>query len=119
MKHPVLAIVVALVCMGAVPAGTIPLGPATLSPNDSVATVTYQGMPAVKQVAPDDERAAFSVVAGTALRTGTIALDVAGDVRPGAPDAVRGFVGVAFNVAGNADEIVYLRTLNGRSNDQT
>jgi hypothetical protein len=118
MQSRIAAVFAAITCLAAAPPGTIALGPGTLKASDSIAAVSYRGVPAVRQTAPDDERAAEAVLDGTSFRNGTIELDVAGDVRAGAPDAVRGFVGVAFNISEGASEIFYLRTLNGRSSDQ-
>lgn len=53
------------------------------------------------------------------FRNGTIAADIAGQPRDGAPEFVRGFVGLAFRVAGkDRYEVFYIRPTNGRSTDQ-
>jgi len=51
---------------------------------------------------------------------GVIELDVAGEPGPGAAQAARGFVGVAFRVAPNVEsfECFYIRPTNGRAEDQ-
>lgn len=50
---------------------------------------------------------------------GTIEADIAGQPRAGAPEFARGFVGIAFRVAGEKRyEAIYLRPTNGRSPDQ-
>lgn len=54
------------------------------------------------------------------LRDGIIEIDVAGEPGPGAAQAARGFVGVAFRVAPNAEtfECFYIRPTNGRAEEQ-
>lgn len=51
---------------------------------------------------------------------GTIEIDVAGQPGPGAAQAARGFVGVAFRVAAQVErfECFYIRPTNGRAEDQ-
>jgi len=71
--------------------------------NAKVEPVTYKGRKALRvtDVAPagtsDDAR--FVVVTGSQFEDGLIEVDVAGDRIPGAPEAARGFVGIAFRVA--------------------
>ncbi|HBY59420.1 MAG TPA: hypothetical protein DEH78_06330, partial [Solibacterales bacterium] len=59
-------------------------------------------------------------VAGPQFRDGTIEIEVAGDLAPGAGEAARGFVGLAFRVLSDSGryECFYLRPTNGRANDQ-
>ena len=53
------------------------------------------------------------------FRNGTITADIAGQPRDGAPAFARGFVGLAFRVAGEDHyEAFYVRPTNGRSTDQ-
>ena len=54
------------------------------------------------------------------FQDGTIEIDVAGEPGPGAAQAARGFVGVAFRLAPNAQafECFYIRPTNGRADDQ-
>jgi len=92
--------------------------------NAKVEPVTYKGRKALRvtDIAPpgtlDDGR--FVVVLGSQFDDGSIEVDVAGDRLPGASEAARGFVGIAFRVApdGPAFEAFYLRAYNGRSDDQ-
>jgi len=60
------------------------------------------------------------VVEGCDFGDGTIDLDVSGEPIPGAFGQARGFVGIAFHVAGDLSsfEALYLRPTNGRASDQ-
>ena len=51
---------------------------------------------------------------------GVIEAEIAGDVRPGAPEGARGFVGIAFRVQNDLRtyDAFYLRPTNGRADDQ-
>jgi hypothetical protein len=62
----------------------------------------------------------FAFVAGLDFHDGTIEVDVAGSILPGANSNVRGFVGVAFRVDPEtfACEGLYIRPTNGRADDQ-
>ncbi len=88
------------------------------------AAVTYKGRKAIRVTEPpgkpveSDER--LVIVEGTAFQGGVIEVDLAGQPAAGAIEAARGFVGVAFRVAGDASrfECIYLRPTNGRANDQ-
>lgn len=53
------------------------------------------------------------------FHNGTIEVAVAGQPSAGAPDAARGFVGMAFRVQNGGDkyEVIYLRPTNGRADD--
>lgn len=64
--------------------------------------------------------AALLVVPGLDFEDGTIEVDVVGRRREGAPEDVRGFVGVAFRVQDAPDryECFYIRHSNGRADDQ-
>ena len=75
--------------------------------------------------------AQVSVQPGTAVETlalisdlefanGVIEAEIAGDIRPGAPEGARGFVGIAFRVQGDLQtyDAFYLRPTNGRADDQ-
>jgi len=92
--------------------------------NAKVEPVTYRGRKAIRvsDIAPqgtsDDGR--FVVVSGSQFEDGLIEVDVAGDRIPGASEVARGFVGIAFRVApdGPPFEAFYLRSYNGRSDDQ-
>jgi hypothetical protein len=62
----------------------------------------------------------FAIVNGSDLQDGTIEADLAGAPAPGAADAARGFIGIAFRVqqAASHFELFYLRPTNGRADDQ-
>jgi len=67
----------------------------------------------------DSAQSAFVVLPGLALHNGSIGLQIAGEVAPGADAGARGFVGVAFRVAdARGYELFYLRPTNGRADDQ-
>ena len=88
--------------------------------------VTFAGRKAVRatQVEAADTQAVSSalllLVPGVDFTDGTIEVDVVGRPRAGAPPDVRGFIGVAFRVQGEAEryECFYIRQTNGRADDQ-
>jgi hypothetical protein len=88
--------------------------------------VTFAGRKAVRatQVEAPDTQAVSSalllLVPGVEFTDGTIDVDVVGRPRAGAPSDVRGFVGVAFRIQGEAEryECFYIRQTNGRADDQ-
>jgi hypothetical protein len=65
---------------------------------------------------------AFALISGLDFHDGTIEVDVAGSVLPGALSGARGFVGIAFRIdaAGGSysSEGFYIRPTNGRAEDQ-
>jgi hypothetical protein len=82
---------------------------------------THRGRPAVRAVIrPGSQRAGLAVARGSSLLDGTIEADVAGQPEAGASQGARGFIGLAFRVAGKADgyECFYIRPVNGRADDQ-
>lgn len=87
-------------------------------------TVTYRGRSAVRIVdaVPNeaDDTRRIAVVKGSSLQNGTIEVLLSGDTLPNTPPTARGFVGIAFRVAGDAShyECFYLRPKNGRAEDQ-
>ena len=101
--------------------------PTNLRPhNVFVEPATLQGKKGLKV-----EAVQLSAPIGTAVETlalieglefgdGIIEAEVAGDVRPGAPEAARGFVGIAFRVQSDlrSYDAFYLRPTNGRADDQ-
>lgn len=103
-----------------------------LQPRDvTVEAVTYQGRKAVRVTpaldaekelvaAKNGEGGGIAVLAGTSFHDGTIEVDLAAKPRRGAPSDARGFVGVAFRVAGDPSkyECFYIRPTNGRADDQ-
>lgn len=68
--------------------------------------------------AADDDR--LLILTGTDFKNGVIEVDLAGETLPTASAGARGFVGIAFRVAGGGDkfECFYLRPTNGRADDQ-
>ncbi|HEX2464425.1 MAG TPA: hypothetical protein VHR17_07350 [Thermoanaerobaculia bacterium] len=62
----------------------------------------------------------LALVPDSELGDGTIEIDLAGEVRPGAPPGARGFIGVAFRVKPDLRtyDAFYLRPTNGRAEDQ-
>ncbi len=92
--------------------------------NAKAEQVTYRGRAAVRvtdTAAPGlDDSARTAIVPGTSFQDGTIEVSLTGDTKPDAPEGARGFVGIAFRVAGDAShfECFYLRPKNGRAVDQ-
>ncbi len=92
--------------------------------NVKAEVVNYRGQPAIRLTdvgAPDlGDAGRLATVQGSSFTDGTIEIELSGDTAPGAPEALRGFVGVAFRVAGEPThfECFYLRPKNGRSQDQ-
>lgn len=86
--------------------------------------VTFKGQPAVRvtDTAPagTGDEGRLVILTDTEFESGTIEVDLAGEVGPGAAGGARGFVGVAFRVApdGSRFECIYLRPTNGRADDQ-
>jgi hypothetical protein len=87
---------------------------------------TLQGKKGLRVMASQE-----SLQAGTPVETlvliddlafgdGVIEADIAGDIRPGAPEGARGFVGIAFRVQSDLRtyDAFYLRPTNGRADDQ-
>jgi hypothetical protein len=62
----------------------------------------------------------LAILSGTDFRDGTIEAEVAGMPAAGAPADARGFIGIAFRVAGHGEkfECFYIRPTNGRAEDQ-
>ena len=62
----------------------------------------------------------IAIVDGTDFQDGTIEAEIAGMPAADAPADARGFVGIAFRVAGHGEkfECFYLRPTNGRADDQ-
>jgi hypothetical protein len=98
-----------------------------LRPHNVVAEpATLQGKKGIKVLASQE-----SVPPGTNVETlliindlefsdGVIEAEIAGDVRQGAPEGARGFVGIAFRVQNDLRtyDAFYLRPTNGRAEDQ-
>ena len=86
--------------------------------------VTYRGVRAVKLV-PAPETAGkdedmMAILDRAEFKDGTIQIDVAGSPRPGVSPDSRGFIGISFRTGprGEWSEMFYLRTTNGRAEDQ-
>jgi hypothetical protein len=62
----------------------------------------------------------IAIIDGTDFQDGTIEAEIAGMPAANAPADARGFVGIAFRVAGHGEkfECFYLRPTNGRADDQ-
>jgi len=58
----------------------------------------------------------LAILTDQEFQSGTIEVDLAGEVSPGAAEGARGFVGIAFRVApdGTRFECIYLRPTNGQ-----
>jgi hypothetical protein len=98
-----------------------------LRPHNVVAEpATLQGKKGLRIMASPE-----SLQAGTPVETlvlidelefgdGVIEAEIAGDIRPGAPEGARGFVGIAFRVQSDLQtyDAFYLRPTNGRADDQ-
>ena len=82
--------------------------------------VTYRDRRAVRLVEEQDASNAIAIVSGSDFKDGVIETEIAGVLRPDAPQEMRGFVGIAFRVQpdGSQYECFYLRPTNGRADDQ-
>jgi hypothetical protein len=87
--------------------------------NVAIEKVTYRGKQAVRVT---EQRSAtgpaIAVVLGSDFRDGTLEVEIASEPAPGAPEGSRGFAGLAFRVADDGFEAIYLRPTNGRADDQ-
>lgn len=87
--------------------------------NVAIESVTHRGKKAVRVTElPGVEGEAVAVVIGSDFGDGTLEVEVAGEPAPGAPEGSRGFVGLAFRLADDGFEAIYLRPTNGRADDQ-
>lgn len=80
----------------------------------------HQGRRALRLVESDQTSGehAIAILPDSQFTNGVIETEIAGDLRPDAPDAMRGFVGIAFHVQPQAFECFYIRPTNGRADDQ-
>jgi hypothetical protein len=87
----------------------------------------YHGRRAVRLTKRQDEateinadKGPLAILSGSDFKDGTIEAEVAGMPAVGAPADARGFIGIAFRVAGHGEkfECFYLRPTNGRADDQ-
>lgn len=107
-------------------AQALPLSPAGVTPIGIQAeAVTYQGQPCLRLSeipgkSGQGPEAGIAVVKGASLRNGAITVEVASTLGPGAGQAARGFIGIAFRANTDASkyEYIYLRPTNGRADDQ-
>lgn len=89
-----------------------------------VGTASYRGHPAVHLAnKPGWDREAIAIVSGSSFLDGSIEVDVAGQPEAGASEGARGFIGLAFRVAGTGPDVdgfecFYVRPTNGRADDQ-
>jgi hypothetical protein len=94
--------------------------------NVIVEPATLQGKKGVKVMASEDSQQRepgneqLVIIDGLAFGDGVIEAEISGDVRPGAAEGARGFVGIAFRVQGDLRtyDAFYLRPTNGRADDQ-
>ena len=82
--------------------------------------VEYRGKKAVHLSQAPGNGESMALVNDLDFKNGTIELEIAGAPTAGASEGARGFVGIAFRVAGDRKhfECVYLRPTNGRADDQ-
>lgn len=99
-------------------------GQGKLTPqNCDIKVISTEGRKGIEALArPTADATAGSVVwiEGVEFSNGAVELELSGEPGPGAGEAARGFVGVAFHAdtEGKRMEIVYLRPTNGRADDQ-
>lgn len=91
--------------------------------NVTAELATYRGRRAVKLIEHDEPNVdghAIAIIANSDFKDGVIETEIAGLLRADAPEAMRGFVGIAFRVQprGSHFECFYLRPTNGRADDQ-
>src|SRR5215471_4571133 len=76
--------------------------------NAKADVISYQGRKAVRLLlSPGSENAygrVLAVLSGTDFKDGTIEVNVAGKPAEGAPEAARGFIGLAFRVQPHAEK---------------
>jgi hypothetical protein len=109
--------------LGALVQSAVDLSPDRLTLYGVVADMaTYQGRRALRLLESDRSRntTGVAVLAGVSLDDGTLEVDVAGRRGPYAVPDDRGFIGLAFRIAPDAErfEYIYLRPDNGRVDDQ-
>jgi hypothetical protein len=84
--------------------------------------VTYRGRSALQVLESDvtNDDHSIAILPDSMFKDGVIETEIAGSLRANAPQAMRGFVGIAFHVQtqGSHFECFYLRPTNGRAEDQ-
>lgn len=111
----------AVAAFGAVLTAAAPVSASLAAQRPSLpgVTETYRGSRSVRIEGPAADERRVELIEGVSFRHGAIEFDIAGEIQPGAHPTVRGFVGLAFNVAGpDTYECVYLRVANGRAESQ-
>jgi hypothetical protein len=106
---------------------SVPLSLASLKPHKvKVDQATYKGKQAIRvtdamepKTEGNEDRLAV-LLENASFQDGTIEAELAGEPGPGAFEAARGFVGIAFRVRPDVSrfECFYLRPTNGRADDQ-
>ena len=86
-------------------------------------TMSYRGKKALQLLedrGSDQETHTVALLKSSNITDGTIEVDVAGAVAPGADAGARGFVGIVFRSEPDASkfEYFYIRPTNGRADDQ-
>ena len=89
--------------------------PATLNGKKGVKVLASQ-----QSAPPDTPFETLALIEGLEFGDGVIEAEIAGDVRQGAPEGARGFVGIAFRLQSDLQtyDAFYLRPTNGRADDQ-
>jgi hypothetical protein len=87
--------------------------------NVTVVPETLDGKKGVR-VTGTEAGETLAVLEGLEFGNGVIEAEIAGAVKPGAPEGARGFVGIAFRLQGDMKtyDAFYLRPTNGRADDQ-
>jgi hypothetical protein len=95
--------------------------------NATAEPVTHQGKKGLRVAVSKEARAqaegprrVLVVIEGVEFSSGVIEAEIAGVPAPGAPEAARGFVGIAFRLQDDMRTFdqFYLRPTNGRADDQ-
>jgi len=99
--------------------------PATLSGKKGLqVTLSEDGAAQLQRMTPEQRAQGdieqLVVIEGLDFASGTIEAEIAGNVAPGAVEAARGFVGIAFRLQKDMKtyDAFYLRPTNGRADDQ-
>jgi hypothetical protein len=99
--------------------------PATLSGKKGLrVTLSDEGVAQLQRMTPEERAQGdieqLVVIEGIDFSSGTIEAEIAGAVAPGAAEAARGFVGIAFRLQKDMKtyDAFYLRPTNGRADDQ-
>ena len=74
----------------------------------------FKGMTPAEQARVEE----YAVIEGLEFANGVIEAEIAGAPAPGAFAGARGFVGIAFRLQNDTNDVFYLRPTNGRAEDQ-